>query len=309
MRNQHQTFGRFVVVGAAAIALSGAARAVRLEGLGGTSAAQSTPVAMFVSVLDKSGAPVPSIAADEFVVRENGVRREVLKVSHPATDPIDIALLVDNTQAATRYQQDIRQAVWAFVEAVHKKNLVSLVTFADRPTVVVKYTHDLAELKAGLPRMFPVIGSGSYLLDAIIEVGKDLAKRKAERAVIVVVSAEGPELGNYSYEDVLSALSGSGAALTALVLNPRASAASNDATKWRAISLDRGPRESGGVRYDLITSMDLTNKMKLLATQLDNQYRVVYARPESLIPPDKFDVSVTRPDLEAHGTPVRPQSR
>jgi hypothetical protein len=75
------------------------------------------------------------------------------------------------------------------------------------------------------------------------------------------------------------------------------------------ILLDRGPRESGGVRSDVVTSMALDGRLGLLATQLANQYRVVYSRPESIIPPDKFAVSVTRPDLEAHGAPARRQSR
>jgi hypothetical protein len=197
----------------------------------------------------------------------------------------------------------------AFVEAVHKRNLVSLVTFGDRPTVVVKYTNDLAQLKSGLPRLFPIEGSGSYLLDAVIEVSQAMAKRKAERAVIIVVSAEGPELGNYNHEQVLSALADGGAALTAIMVDPQTKAITNDATRSRAIVMDRGPKNSGGVRYDIISSMGLTAKLELLATQLANQYRVVYARPDSLIPPDKFAVSVTRPDLEAHGTPARPQSR
>lgn len=309
MHNLHQFLTRILAPVTVGIVLIGVVGIVWREGLTGTVSAQPAPVAMFVSVLDKDGAPVPGLTANEFVVRENGVRREVLRVSYPATDPIDIALLVDNTQAASPYVQDIRQAVTAFAEAVHAKNFVSFVTFADRPTVAVNYTHDLAQLKRGLGRLFPADGSGSYALDAVVEVSKSLLKRKAERAAIIVISAEGPELGNYNYQQVLSALADGGASFSALPINPSAGALVNDATRNRAIFFDRGPTESGGVRYDLITSMALTDKLKLLATQLANQYRVVYARPESIIPPDKFAVSVTRPDLEAHGTPARRQSR
>jgi hypothetical protein len=271
--------------------------------------AQSKAMTMFVSVLDKDGKPVPGLQADEFIVRENGVRREVLRVAQPATEPIYIALLADNTAASSPYVQDIRRGVQAFVDAAHAGNFIAIVTFADRPVVSVSYTRNLAQLNAGVSRIFPISGSGSYVLDALVDLGRDMAKRKAERAAIVAVSADGPEFSNFAYEQALDALAAGGAALNVVVINPTAGGSSSVETKSRMIVFDRGPRQSGGVHIDVISSLALPDRMKLLATQLANQYRVVYARPESLIPPDQFTVSVTRPGLEAHGTPARPQSQ
>jgi VWFA-related protein len=271
--------------------------------------AQAAPITMFVSVLDKDGNPVPGLQADEFIVRENDVRREVLRVTQPATDPIFIALLVDNTAASSPYVQDIRKGVQAFVNAAHAGNFIALVTFADRPVVFVSYTSGLAQLTTGVNRLFPISGSGSYLLDALVDVSRDLAKRKAERAAIVALSADGPEFSNFTYQQALEALAAGGASLNAVVINPSAGGGSSEETKGRLIVLDRGPQESGGVHMDVISSLALPGRLSLLATQLANQYRVVYARPESLIPPDRFTVSVTRPGLEAHGTPARPQSQ
>jgi len=305
MPTHPRTSSQASAIAAAALFLVGALIASGRFGLAETIHAQPAPMAMYVSVLDRDGVPVPGLTAREFVVRENGVRREVLRVEQPVTGAIDIALLVDNTAASSPHLQDVRQAVAAFVEAMHAAHFISLVTFADRPTVAADYTHDLAKLTGGIGRLFPIAGSGSYLLDALIETSKGLAKRKPERAAIIVISAEGPELGNYHHDEVLSALANSGASMTALVLTPRTVDRVSDETRRRLIVLDRGPAQSGGVRYDLLSSMALPGKLKLVASQLANQYRVVYARPESLIPPDKFEVSVTRPGLEAHGTPAR----
>ena len=55
---------------------------------------------LFVSAVDAKGEPVEGLGPDAFVVREDGRRREVLRVSR-ATEPIDLALLVDNSQAVT----------------------------------------------------------------------------------------------------------------------------------------------------------------------------------------------------------------
>ena len=66
----------------------------------------------------------------------------------------------------------------------------------------------------------------------------------------------------------------------------------NDEARNRATVLDRGPREIGGVRIDVLTSMSFESQLKDLAAMLKSQYRVIYARPESLIPPERVEVSV-----------------
>ena len=64
--------------------------------------AQSIPRAMYVSVLDEAGAPVADLGPSDFTVREDKAGREVLRVA-PADDPMQLAVLVDNSQAARNY--------------------------------------------------------------------------------------------------------------------------------------------------------------------------------------------------------------
>jgi hypothetical protein len=73
----------------------------------------------------------------------------------------------------------------------------------------------------------------------------------------------------------------------------------------RAIVLDEGPRATGGYQEQLLTSMSLTPKLKQLANQLTHQYKITYARPESLIPPEKITVAASKSGLVARGTPVK----
>jgi len=60
---------------------------------------QAIERSMFVSVVDQAGAPVPNLGPSDFLVREDDLSREVLRVA-PATDPMQVAILVDNSTAA-----------------------------------------------------------------------------------------------------------------------------------------------------------------------------------------------------------------
>jgi len=239
------------------------------------------------------------------VIREDGVRREVL-AARPASEPVTIALMVDNSQFTEPYLGDIRRALRAFVERLGGKHPMAITAVADRPTILADYTLDRKALLAATDRVFAIPNSGSTFLEGLRELSKGLAGREAERAAIVAVTAEGPELSDRHFSEVLPSLRTSGASLEVLVITrPGGADLSEEGPRNRAFLIDAGARATGGGRVDLLTSMSLTPALERLAAQLENQYRVTYARPESLIPPEKTEVSVTRPGLSARGTPLR----
>jgi hypothetical protein len=51
--------------------------------------------------------------------------------------------------------------------------------------------------------------------------------------------------------------------------------------------------------------MALGAKLTQLANELTHQYRVTYARPQSLIPPERVTVAAAKPGLTARGTVVK----
>ena len=63
---------------------------------------------LFVSAVDRKGVPVPDLGPDAFVVKEDGARREVLRVSR-ATEPIGISVLIDNSQIPKPAEQRPKQ--------------------------------------------------------------------------------------------------------------------------------------------------------------------------------------------------------
>jgi VWFA-related protein len=272
-------------------------------------AAQPIERSMWVSVVDQNGAPVPALTPKDFVVREDNVSREILRVT-PADEPMQIALLVDTSQAMRNDVANIRNALQPFITALTKpneagrRNQIALIGFGDRPTTLTDYTTEAAALQKGIGRVFPSPGSGPYLLDAIEESAKALKKREAVRPVIVAIAMEAHELSYRSYDIVIDAVKNANVPLYALMIGtPRDDL--SDEGRSRQIVLDRGTTETGGRRDQLLTSMALEPRLKVLADQLTHMYRVVYAHPDTLIPPEKITVAARSPELTARGTVVQ----
>jgi VWFA-related protein len=260
---------------------------------------------IFVSAVDGRGDPVEGLGAPDFAIAEDGRPREVLRVS-PAVEPIDIALLLDTSASAERAVPRMRDAVRAFVTQMAVGNQIALVGLADRPTILVDYTSSTERLTQGIGRLFAMHGSGMTLLDAIVEIAAGLRRRETPRAAIVPVITNGVEFTNRYARDVTAAVRTAGAALHAVVVGHLPIGSTEE--RERAIVLDTGTRETGGQHVTLLTESALEQALLRLARELTSQYKVVYGRPESLIPPDKIEVRPARPGVTMRGTPMRGQA-
>lgn len=270
--------------------------------------AQSAERVLYVSVWDKdTRAPITGLGTDAFAVREDEVAREVLRVT-PATSPMSVAIIVDNSQATTPTIADLRKGLSAFVKSLDGIGPVAIITVADRPTILRDYTTSQTELQEAANKIFALPGSGATLLDAVVEVSKGMSKRDTDRAAIVVVTGEHREFSNRHYREVLDELAKGGAQMHALVLTGRGGTSLDDEARNRASVLDLGPIESGGTREDILTSQAFEQKLLEMAAILKSQHRVVYARPQTLIPPKKVQVAATKPGQVASGAPARGQA-
>jgi VWFA-related protein len=258
--------------------------------------AQATERTIYASVVDKADAPVTGLSASEFIVREDDASREVLRVS-TATEALQIALLIDTSAAIDPHILDLRTGLRAFIKQMAGKHEIALIGVGERPTILVDYTRDLSRLEKGLGLVFARPGSGTYLLDAIIEAGSALQKRKATRPAIVVVMARGPEFSERHHDNVLEQLRESGASLHSLVLTKPGAVRMDRADQELDMSLAEGTKMTGGRRDDLLTSMAISERLGLLANELNNQYQITYARPPKLIPPKSLEVSAKRPGV------------
>jgi len=271
-----------------------------------TLGAQTRQRSMYVSAVNEAGAPVPDLGPSDFIVREDNVAREVLKVE-PALEPMQVAVLVDTSQAARNDISHMRTALPGFVKTLtggEMKNEVAIIAIGERPTVFTNYTSNQAELKKGIDRIWSTQGSGAYLLDAIIETCQGFKKREAQRPVIVAILSEGPELSGRYHDQALDPLKANGAAFHAITMG-RPSSSVSEEFRERNMVLDEGPRLSGGRREELLTPMGLDAKLAQLADELTHQYKVTYSHPDTLIPPERVTVAAAKPGFTARGTLIK----
>ena len=255
---------------------------------------------MFVSAVDAKGEPVEGLGPADFVIREDGAAREVLRVSH-AIEPIDIAILVDDSAASEGVIPRVREALTSFIRTMSKGNQIAIVGLADRPTILANYTANTKLLQDAVGLLWPRTRAGSTLLDAIYEVSRGMEKRDTPRAVIVPVITDGGDFANRQYKQVMDEVKQAGVAIHAITVGDFGATDDED-LRNRARVLSEGTRTSGGQRVNLLTPMSVQQALERLGRELTAQYKVIYGRPESLIPPEKIEVSARRPGVTMRGT-------
>lgn len=268
------------------------------QGSARSAARESRTRSVYVSVLDNRDAPVGGLAVADFVVREDGVAREVVKVE-PATAPLDVMLLVDDSQALNPALQPTREGMERFIDRLQGHGTLGLMSFGERPTSLAKPTGDPVVLKRAAGRIFARTAAGTYLLEAIQEVSRDFARRDSERKHIVVTWMQGVEFSNLHYDTVLKDLDRSGATLHVLEIGmPNTS--QDDEMRNLNMVIAEGTARTGGRRDQVLAESGVAEALPRVAADLEAQYVVTYGHPDTLIPPQKLQVTVTRPGVTVH---------
>ena len=254
---------------------------------------------LYVGVTNAAGAPVTDVTPADFVVREDGVAREVLKVG-PATEPLQIALLVDDSTVSEPSIQRVREGVQAFVAALKGKAEIALIEIGERPTIITPSTTSAEALNRGVGRLFARTDAGAYLIEGVMEASQGFRKREAKRPVIVALTFESAtEFSTDSYERVAQELDASGAELNVLSIGTPV-ISNTDEMRNRNLLVAEGTARTGGRREQVLSDLGIVEKMKQIASGLSSELVLTYAHPDTLIPPERLSISSARTGLTVH---------
>ena len=170
-----------------------------LWGAVAASAMQQSTRFVLASVVDSlTDTPIAGLSPDDFIVQEGTTPRETIAV-RPANYPV--AILVDTSQAARAEFTRMRKAVRQLVARMSGRD-VAIYSFGDRAFRVTDFTRDTTRLERAVDQLFALPDGESHVLDAVIEAGKDLARREPAVAMIVVVSAGANDQSNRTPREV-----------------------------------------------------------------------------------------------------------
>jgi VWFA-related protein len=254
---------------------------------------------VYVTAVDGSGAPVTDLTAADFVVKEGGKVREIVRAV-PASAPMQIAVLVDDNGTGI-----FRYAVGKFLEALLGRAEFAISTVTGQTMKLLDYTPNAQALSDAIGKLGarPATNDGGQLLEGISEAAQDLYRRTASRPVIVALTVGGEEHSTLPAHHVLDNLRKSGAALhVVLVVNSALRTQANTSTPAALLGenvnlsevLGDGPKQSGGHLDEIVAATGLPAGLHQLAETLKHQYLIEYTLPDGVKPSDKLSVSVKR---------------
>ena len=179
--------------------------------LAGVARAEDPPRRVFVTVMDEAGVPIRGLGAADFAVREGGRDRQVLKVT-PADERMDVALLLDTSNALDAGLPALKAAATAFIDTLPPEHRIGLYTFGDRASRIVDFTENRRELYEAVQRLYRT-ETLPRLIDAVELATRELRARDAARPVVVALTGTGADVSGRSAGSVIRLVADAGVAL------------------------------------------------------------------------------------------------
>jgi hypothetical protein len=251
-----------------------------------------------VVVTDAQDRPVQDLVPDELALVENGVAREIVGLA-PDERPLTVGILVDSSEEiTTTYRLYLIDAVTSLVKGLPEGSRYGLWVTGDRPRRLLEATEDRGAASLALKRVAP--SGGSTLLDALVEVTKELGRKEGERLAIVAVAGMTTEFSSRDRFRVVEECE-KRADLFLFFSFDEGRADFEDRTDYDYV-MGHLAKKPGGRLERAITPMAASRTVAGFAADLRPALRLSYETPGDL-KERRIDIQVSRPGLRVRNLP------
>ncbi len=238
--------------------------------------AQIVPKRIFVGAIDTGGKPVTDLAAADFQITENGVKRTVTRATIGAA-PLRIVLMVDSSTATAAMLNNMRLALHGFAGMLPPDHEVSFITTGGQIRVRTPASADREKLKSEIAR-FAAEGGANAFLETMIESDNRILKpAPAQWPVFVIVTTDNgdarfePDLARYNR--FMNDFLGRGGVAHAVVIAGKQTGPVTDIVQNLV-------QNTGGMFVSIVADSGLADRMKHIAERLSDDHHAMETRYE-----------------------------
>jgi hypothetical protein len=252
------------------------------------------------TVVDPKNHPLLDVGADDFVIQEGGVAREVLSV-RPADYPI--AILLDNGAEARADFPMMRKAVEHFLARIGQRPIV-IGTIGSVPALVTTFEDDRQTVMRRLGEVEATTSAGSSLLQGTALAGKAISDAGALFSTIIILSATPADVSRNAPDEMVAAIVESGAILH--IIANRAAPPSGAPGLRPGQALRVLADQSRGQYTTIYSAASYQSALDRLADRLTSELMIEYLVPSGSKPND-VKVGVRLAGARVHGLGVAPK--
>jgi Ca-activated chloride channel family protein len=236
-------------------------------------------VALNVTVTDPSNRYVTDLAADEFLVYENGVKQEIGYFSRTSLS-LSVSLLLDSSASMEDKMRTTQEAASGFVQNLRPQDQAQVIDFDSRVNVLAQFTSSKSDLEKAIASTVP--GGSTSLYTAVYIALKELKKTETRgvedlRRRAVIVLSDGEDTSSLvSYEEVLELAKRSETAVYAIGIRSKDTTGTGRGYGQADFALRQLTSQTGGRVFFPSTVDELKAIYALISQELSSQYLVGY---------------------------------
>jgi Ca-activated chloride channel family protein len=229
-------------------------------------------VNVFVTVTDRSGAPVGNLTKDSFALLEDGNPQKIAIFAKESALPLNIVLDID-TSLSTRKDLPLElTSARRFAHAILRPvDAISLYGFSEIVSEVVAFTSDPKSIDHGIDRIR--LGSATAMYDALY-LGAHALEPRQGRKVMVVITDGGDTVSKVDYKEALRAAQEAEAIVYSIIVVPIEASAGRDIGGEHA--LIQLSEDTGGEYFYATSVLQLDDAFQKISDELRTQYLLAY---------------------------------